>query len=234
MLAYLNLTIGAALVAATGCTPSPVQTPRIPAPEEAAVERTPTGLLAPDLDTAGDNLRFTARLTIDAQPGGKKSQAVWLQREDGDRERFVIAYHPHAVWRPFDGLRVEVVGQVYEPRGQALGATHLRVLSLSAAEGEAQTDPQRVGPELELRGRFTRQSGEAGSKSEGSSWLVLETTGGGTYLIEGKRPEAEEVGPQVVVIGRAVEPSPFKTRLGGRYVWILEIRRAPADRESTK
>ncbi len=115
-----------------------------------------------------------------------------------------------------------------------MGATHLRVLSLSAADGEAQTDPQRVGPELELTGRFIRRTGEPGSKSEGSSWLVLETKGGATYLIEGQRPEEGEVGPQVVVSGRAVEPSPYKTRLGGRYVWILEIRRAPSDPGSTE
>ena len=130
----------------------------------------PRGSTAPERKEAkvpGPTLQLTARLTIDPKPADKALQAVWLAREDGTGERFVIAYEHHAFWRPFANLSVKVSARRLQPPGRAMAAPHLEVLSLAPVDPKAHTDPAHVGRLLKLAGRFERRTGEPGSKSEG-------------------------------------------------------------------
>ena len=159
---------------------------------------------------------FVATLTIDAAPGGKRFQGVWLHRGG---EELVVDYRARDFWRPFEGLEVRVTGERWtpDPRAQAIQAQHFRVARLEVAERTQAKRFFAIGPERELAGRFVTVAGEPGSKSEGSSVVSFETEGGRFEVAGG---EIERDATSAIVRDVEINPAWAATR-GGPFVWIL-------------
>lgn len=64
-------------------------------------------------------------LTIDASPGGKRFQGVWLEADDG--RKLLLAYRPRERFERHRGQKVVVVGsvEVPDPRAQHITGSHI-------------------------------------------------------------------------------------------------------------
>ena len=160
-----------------------------------------------------------ATVQIDAAPGSKRFQGVWLKTKDG--RRLLIDYRAHPWWRPFEGREVEVTGQSYTPRGQAIQAEHYRVKSMKVRKPTVEDSLISISGEVELTGTFTVYTWPKGTKLEGEKNTIFRTTSGETYWLS-QRPEPMPKLDQAVKIkARVVEPSPFVARPGGPYLWVV-------------
>jgi len=167
---------------------------------------------------------FEALVEIDAAPGYKAFQGVWLVRDDG--ERWVVAYRPEPWLREFEKQRVRVTGERYTPEGQAIMVPHFRVHTLKRVEGNGQdpapgADILEVGPEQRLEGVFEDRVGAPGTKLEGEPYRVFAASGGKEFLLA-NTPEDVKIGQKTTIRARAVELSPYVARRGGPYLWVLE------------
>jgi hypothetical protein len=162
---------------------------------------------------------FVARLTIDAEPGGKRFQGVWLEHGG---ERWVVDYRATGIWQPFDGLEVRVTGEKWspDPRAQAIQAQHFKVARLEVADRKQAQRFFAIGPEREVTGRFVAVGGEPGTKSEGSTIHYFEADGRRFEIAGGDHGD----GPATATI-RDVEINPaWAATRGGAFVWIIERR----------
>lgn len=180
---------------------------------------------APATPEADKDAGFEATLEIDAEPGGKRFQGVWLVLSGG--ERLVVDYRATAWWMSFRGRKVRVTGEHWtpDPRAQSIGAAHFRVheLSLIDPHQEPFADPIGLGPERELDGQFEKYSWPEGTKLAGETVLVFRATAGPRYWLAAT-PDPTPVPEQPVrVRGRTVTPSPFAARPGGAYLWIRTV-----------
>ena len=168
---------------------------------------------------AEPELRATVR--IDATPGGKKAQPVWL--EFGADKRWLIDYRPRELWRGFEDAEVIVTGHCYRPFGQALAATHYKVERMRFASPPKRSVPiLEIGPEVVIKGSFGVDAAPAGSKLAGSSQLEFHADAGTTYAIAGSSAAAQ-LGPATIK-ARGVEINrAFAATTGGPHVWILSI-----------
>jgi hypothetical protein len=202
-----------------GCSPAATPAPSEPTvtvPSGTDEPVAPTPPVARRTDTDEEML---ATLRIDEKPGGKKFQGVWLERDDG--EKWVIAYRPEGVWRPFEGKRVRVRGETYVPRGQAINATHFRVEWLAVARDDDKTQELVVvNVERAYSGSFEEFAWPAGSKLSGEKTTVFSSEGKQYFLAN--RPETITLGKAVEVRAREVVPSPYVARPGGPFLWILD------------
>lgn len=172
---------------------------------------------APPPPTTG---AFVARLAIDAQPGGKRFQGVWLEHGGG---RWIVDYRARELWQPFDGLDVRVTGETWtpDPRAQAIQAQHFKVGRLEVADRAQAKHFLAIGPERELTGVFVHKRMPVGSKSEGESPLYFEETGGHRYEVIG----GEHGSGAATVVARDVEVNPtWAATTGGPFVWIEKVR----------
>jgi hypothetical protein len=162
---------------------------------------------------------FVARLVIDAEPGGKRFQGVWLEHGG---ERWVVDYRATGVWKPFDGLDVRVTGERWtpDPRAQAIQAPHFKVARLEVADRKQAKRFFAIGPEREVTGSFVSVAGEPGSKSEGSTIHYFETEDR-RYEIAGGEPGS---GRSTATV-RDVEINPaWAATRGGPFIWVLDHR----------
>lgn len=164
-------------------------------------------------------LDFTATLTIDAEPGGKRFQGVWLREENG--KSWLVAYRKREPWTWFEGQQVEVSGRPYspDPRAQQILADHIHVVSLRLTEQaiEAGADPIGLGPSTEMTGTFTQHTGKAGSKIEGQTWTTFEVEGQGMpYQVR----NADGREGEQTIRARVVSRSPYVARMGGDEIWV--------------
>lgn len=214
--------LGVLLLASSlvGCTAS---SPQSPAGAGAPVEA-PTAAPAPT-PTAADALAFEATVRIDAEPGGKKLQGVWLERDDG--ERWIAAYRPEAWLVPFDGKRVRVTGARYTPKGQAVSSEHFRIATLEATGDGLTAGIVSVGAEVTMKGRFSEVVGEAGTKSEGERWSSFTSAGGESFALA-NTPEGLVTGVDVEVVARPAEYSKYAAHRGGPMIWVISIAGGPA------
>lgn len=185
-------------------------------PDEPAPAAEPEGAQAPE--------RFEATLRIDPEPGAKQFQGVWVERDDG--QRWVVDYRARGWWMPFDGRRVRVSGRRYEPRGEAITATHFRVheLALVAPKGEPIAILTEVHEEQELEGVFEVETWPAGTKLAGERDLVFVATGGERYRLANDPGSTIEDGRSVRIVAREVVMSPFVAHVGGRHLWLIQAR----------
>jgi hypothetical protein len=160
---------------------------------------------------------FEAVVRIDAEPGGKRFQGVWLERSDG--ERWVIAYRPLGIWADFEGKTVKVTGETYRPEGQAISATHFRVSTLRFEHDAPSDGLVAVGPQVELSGKIVERHGTPGSKMAKGSWTAF-VTDDTSYVVENSADVTVSDIP-VEVKGRVVELSPYVAHMGPR-IWILD------------
>lgn len=169
---------------------------------------------------AGKIESFRATLRIDDEAGHKGFQGVWLERAGG--ERLLIAYRPHGYWKPFAGHEVKVTGQRYVPAGEAVMAEHFRVHTLSI-DPKKMTDLVRVETERVFEGKVEERTMEPGTKLAGETLTFFVATDGTSYSFVHRLDEMPPVGKSVRVRARVVEPTPFITRLGGPYLWLIEV-----------
>src|SRR5262249_47884244 len=82
-----------------------------------------------------------AIVRIDAQPGGKKFQGVWL--EFADDKRWLVDYRANELWKPFADREVLVTGYCWapDPRAQAIQATHFHVERMTFVQREMGRGP---------------------------------------------------------------------------------------------
>jgi hypothetical protein len=171
---------------------------------------------------------FEAVVRIDEKPGGKKFQGVWLERPDG--ERWVVAYRPEEWLRSFEGRTVRVTGETYQPKGQAISATHYRVRTLQVADKKGGHGPLfGMGPEQTLRGKFKQKKVPRGAKNEGDLYWTFVAADGADYMLE-HIPEGVVDGAAVEIVARAVEPDwSYMARRGGDYLWVLAVESPATD-----
>ncbi len=162
---------------------------------------------------------FVATLEIDAEPGGKRFQGVWLVHGG---ERWVVDYRARDFWKPFEGLTVRVTGEKWtpDPRAQAINKQHFTVARLEVADRKQAKQFFAIGPERELDGTFVAVAGDAGSKSEGSTIHYFEAEGRRYEIAGGERG----TGPAKAIV-RDVEINPaWAATRGGPFVWVLSER----------
>lgn len=191
-----------------------------------ATEPTPTGPgHVQPVEPAKKVERFEALLTIDEQPGYKKLQGVWLERDDG--ERWIAAYRKDPWFEVFDGHRVTVTGERYEPEGQAIQAPHFKVHTLEVVGGHEATPTPEVlslGPEMDLTGALEIRTVPDGAKLAGDQYPVFVTEDGATYYV----PHAmknQPMGQSIHIVAREYERNPrWAAMRGGRYLWVVRVR----------
>ncbi len=174
-------------------------------------------------DAAG-KASFQATVRIDAKPGGKQFQGVWLDR--AGHEPLLIAYRPYGYWKPFEGKVVTVTGERYQPHGQSIGADHFRVHTMTV-DPKSMTDFVRVDPELSYVGKFEKRAMPAGSKLAGVTYDYFMANDGVSYAVANTPKDKIAVGTQVRVKARQVKRSPFMSHVGGPHLWIIEIAPVP-------
>ncbi|MBX3154975.1 MAG: hypothetical protein KF773_03170 [Deltaproteobacteria bacterium] len=189
--------------------------------------------LAPAAARADDKAKlageFSAKLTIDEQPGGKHFQGVWLQTElrslprpgEIDRSSFVIDYRAREVWRGFEGERVVARGTCYHPSGQAIAGVHFELERLRFAGKPSGVAPfLEVGPQVMLAGEL---AAPAGGKD-----LVFRS-GSTIYGIAGSSVERPLAAGKVTVNARTVVINPkVVTATAKEHIWVLGVyERAP-------
>ena len=166
---------------------------------------------------------FHATIRIDATPGGKKEQPVWL--EFGPDKRWLIDYRPRELWRNFEDAEVIVTGICYQPFGQALAATHFKVDRLRLASAPIRAVPfLEIGPEVVLNGEFVVDVPHPGSKREGSDSIEFRSNDGTTYAIAGNSTVSQpELGAAAVSARRVELNLAYAATTGGPQIWILAI-----------
>ena len=167
---------------------------------------------------------FAATVRIDAEAGSKQFQGVWLERADG--EQWVIDYRPRDCWLPLENLQVKAVGNTYMPPGQAISATHFRVSMLEVIDPAPEARLVAVGPEETMTGTLQAAAGEAGSKSEGSSWLVFKSDSGSSWTLYNPSALGTATG-SVTLTGRMVQLSPYSAHAAGPQLCVLRVQATP-------
>ena len=163
---------------------------------------------------------FHATLRIDDKAGHKGFQGVWLERQDG--KRLLIADRAYGYWKPFAGHQVEVTGERHEPAGEAVMAEHFRVHTLRIDPGKM-TSLVRVEAERVIEGKLEERTMEPGTKLAGEKYTYFVSADGTAYLPANALNERPPCGKSLKVKARPVELTPFETRLGGPYLWIIEV-----------
>lgn len=191
---------------------------QVEAPAKASAA--PVTSARPDKPDAKDGMEaFDATLRIDAAPGGKAFQGVWLERDDGSR--WLIAYRAYGYWKPFEGKRVRVSGQRYLPQGQSMAGQHFRVETLTA-DPNAMTEFVRVAAERTFYGTFEQEMMPVGSKMAGTA-IDAFSSAGVRYQLANVPKDKPAPGTKARVTAREVERSPFMAHTGGKHLWIIDI-----------
>jgi hypothetical protein len=161
-----------------------------------------------------------AILRIDAEPGGKRFQGVWLEFASG--ARWVIDYRPRLPWRGFEGREVLVTGRCYAPVGQAIGATHFRVETLRVADAARGAQPYvEVGPEQRRHGELVVVNAPAGSKLAGTASLMFRDSDGEMWPT---LSDAQlQPGPAIVRARVLVADMAYVARSGSADLWIADL-----------
>jgi hypothetical protein len=198
-----------------------------PAPAPTLANRSPVTTDEP----SASEIRATVR--IDAQPGGKKFQGVWL--ELGGDKRYVIDYRPRSLWLGFENHEVFVTGHCYQPFGQAIGATHFRVERMRFATRPTTSVPLfELGAEVVMKGHFVDHPYPAGSKLAGSSEQTFHHEDGTVYALAGHGGDELKPGPATIK-ARVVEVNmAHHAQTGGPTIWVASVMRGDEqDRDTT-
>lgn len=182
---------------------------------------------------APSDVERRAIVRIDAQPGGKRFQGVWL--EFAEDTRWVVDYRANELWKPFEDHEVIVTGYCWapDPRAQSIGATHFHVERMRFLQPKMGRGPLlEIGPEVALRGAFRAQPFPPGSKLAGSSQTKFDAESE-SYGLQGASVALPAMGTRVLVIARGVEPDmSWTAQTGGPKLWILDVRDASAQPEA--
>ena len=157
---------------------------------------------------------FRATLRIDAEPGPRRFQGVWLERGE---HKWLVDYRARELWTAFDGLSVDVTGHCFEPFGEAVRATHFAIDTLAVADRKTSRRFHAIGPEQTLTGTFVNESGPSGTKMVGSTAQYFEVDGTRRELAGG-----EDGDGAATVIARTVEINlAYAATTGGEQLWVV-------------
>lgn len=161
-----------------------------------------------------------ATVRIDAEPGGKRFQGVWLELAGG--LRWVIDYRATEIWRSFENERVTVTGHHWQPMGQAIQAMHFKVATMQFADPPSRAVPYRsLGPEQVLRGAFVEHVWPAGTRREGEVETEFHTDDGDSYELAGGQPARPGA---VAIVARELEPDPtYAATTNGPKLFVLGV-----------
>lgn len=185
-----------------------------------------SGPKPPDAAPAEDTVpEMVATVRIDPDPGAKRFQGVWLDREG--EEPLLIDYRAREFWIPFEGEQVTVTGEAWTPapRAQQVDAAHFRVATLSLQHPTPEVALHAIGPEQTLIGLVETLEGEPGTKMEGSTWDAFAVEGGTNYQIW-YAPEGMPKDTRLTITAREVTPSPFSAHMPGPTLWIGDFSAA--------
>ena len=165
-----------------------------------------------------------AIVRIDAEPGGKRFQGVWL--EFSPDRRWVIDYRARDLWKSFENREVIVTGQCYRPFGQAITSTHFRVDRIRFVKPERGRGPiLELGPEHWLRGKFGHYNYAPGSKRADSPDQAFIDDAGHTLVIAGASETIPALGTPARVLVREVIPDMSWMAQGDAdKIWLLDVR----------
>jgi hypothetical protein len=166
-----------------------------------------------------------ATVRIDAAPGGKAFQGVWL--EFAADKRWVTDYRARELWKPFENREVLVTGTCYRPFGQAITATHFRVDRMRFVKPErGHALILELGPEQMMKGSFVLHQFPPGSKRADSPMVMFRDEGGTEYIIAGASGDVPAVGTAARIKTREVVPDlSIMAQTDGPNIWILDVRR---------
>jgi hypothetical protein len=167
--------------------------------------------------------RRFVRLRIDAEPGAKRFQGVWLEVADRD-ERWLVDYRANPLWRSFADRAVVVTGHPYapDPRAQAVRAPHFEIERMCLTDTPMGSTPLRaIGPKQQLAGTFVSRAWPDTAKLAGSAELVFES--GDTSYVVASLSAGISPGPATVT-ARIVDPDPtYAAITGDPQLWILDV-----------
>ncbi|HEX7604694.1 MAG TPA: hypothetical protein VF316_23910, partial [Polyangiaceae bacterium] len=171
--------------------------------------------------SASEDVSFVAvvRLPAPDTQKGKIFRGVLLE---AGGTTWVASYERDGLWEAFEGRRVEVTGERYQPENQALIAPHIRVKTLTLEHSDTTAQITRFQAEVTLEGQFVEFVWPADSKLAGEKTVRFATTEGREFFLGTKRPDAP-LGRPVSVRGRVFEPSPYAARPYGEYLWVYDV-----------
>ncbi len=205
------------LLASAACNGHPAPSPAPPSSSAAEASS------ATDAAIGASSFEGTIRVPDEEPPGKRKLfRGAWIERDGG--ERWVIDYAPDSPYRALRDRRVRVEGEIYEPKDQALVAKHFRVRSMLVVGKDATDAPLvRVGEQRHLLGLFSEITYPPRTKLAGEKETVFVDAGGANYHLAHMPEGRPALGARAAVEAYEVEPSPFVARVGGRYLWVLEV-----------
>jgi hypothetical protein len=163
---------------------------------------------------------FRATLRIDAEPGPRRFQGVWLEQGEN---KLLVDYRKRELWTAFDGLAVDVTGHCYEPFGERItNQTHFAIETLAVADRKTSRRFHGFGPEQTLTGSFVTETGAPGTKLEGSTLAYFESEGKRRQLAGGESGQGA-----ATIVARIVEINlAYMATTGGEQLWV--VARNPA------
>lgn len=171
--------------------------------------------------TTDEEQRFEAVVIaprVNEKARGKTFAGAMVRQDDGSE--WVVDYRPRSPFREMAGQRVLVEGSPYEPRDQALVKPHLRVRTMKVVKPTPEPSLVRVDGEEQLSGRFERHTFPEGTKLAGETMTRFVTDRGDVFWIA--HGPTEPLDQPLTLTAHRVEPSPFVTRVGGLYLWIVD------------
>lgn len=174
-------------------------------------------------DKTPDDTRLQGKLTINAHPGGKRFQGVWVVV---DGHKHLISYRANPWWRPFEGRAVQAWGEPYTPQGQAIMADHFRIRRLELADPKPEDTIIAILGRQDWVGEFVVHTWPKGSKLEGTTAPAFRTDSGDVYLLVNPGEQGESTG-RVRMHGHMAEYSAFAARPSMAHVWIADVSTVP-------
>lgn len=186
----------------------------------ACTPRSTVPVVEPVMSEVDGVRELTGTLRVDAEPGARRFQGVWLEAVDGSA-RWLLAYRlePWAVG--MDGASLRVVGRTWtpDPSEQHVQAEHLRLVSAHTSDRLAPTPWVELGESTTWQGRFRDTVWEQGTKLEGEHQLLF-VASEGSWPVWGGLPEGAALDVDGALTGRLATPSPVNAGPGGPAVIV--------------
>lgn len=190
-----------------------------PSPTQTAAAKTNGPRTQPEGSIEG-----TVRVSKEADSEEKRLVFRGVQIDRQGKGPLVVTYGADDLWRAFDGQRVWLKYEPYSPEGRAIGGEHARVTDLWLVDESAAKPYVGFGPGKPMNGELSKQSGEKGSKSEGTTTLVFVDAAGTSHQVLNPpgKGEKEHLG-KVKVVARSVELSKLAAHLGMPAIWLTSV-----------
>lgn len=177
-----------------------------------------------------------------SQPEGSYEAIVRVSKEADSKEKRLVfrgvhldragkgsevaSYVADELWRDFDGQRVWVKSEAYQPEGRAIGGEHVRVIELALVDDSTVRRYVGFGAGKTMQGELHKVTGDKGTKSEGETSIVFVDAAGTSHTVLNTTDRGDkkpiETG-RVKIVARSVELSKFAAHRGGPAIWITSL-----------